>query len=284
MRSTVATAFQAWVCAWAASLRVKNQRLEDRGARAELSLWNKNKSELIELAVRELGMSRDALTKMPLGQIRLELKEAREICAAEPLLPKNMSRMKKSELKQAMTVRMLRPGEMTCEEMKRRLRQWCETCEHLGTREASETEITDYLNSETYKEKMYGKPEAVSSTTPDDFTMVDVTPEKESSRRRQRDPASAAGLPPPVNTWHTMGAGDDEGTWPPTELMEAAVHACRAQQLDLARLCLEVPPAWCPKYGVPKVTAFAIQVIDGVKKLNEGKEMNPEALASHIRS
>ena len=75
-------AFQAWrlmtVCNRLAAADAEVERLHDKLGRTGHSIWNMLKDELIEVAVRELGVTRPRATKMSVPELRERIRASRK--------------------------------------------------------------------------------------------------------------------------------------------------------------------------------------------------------------
>ena len=92
---------QAWKVVHLAAMRdyleAENERLTALAGK-DGSIWTARQLELVALAQRELGMSRQAAERETVGQLRLMLKEARAMVDAVSALPKGLQRMRLAEL------------------------------------------------------------------------------------------------------------------------------------------------------------------------------------------
>ena len=94
-RLVAAACFQAWTRAVHQSRRVEVTQLKVRLQSLNGSIWNKNKDELVQEAIHQLGWTEEQARGETVGQLRLHLKELKDsVRSAQPeLMPKGTARM-----------------------------------------------------------------------------------------------------------------------------------------------------------------------------------------------
>jgi len=169
LQTQVQIFFHMWQTVVMQALLVKLKTVKDRLESVTSGIWSKNKSELIEIAMVEAGLTREAAARRTVPELRLEIKEVRDSIKAaqsEALMPKNLTKLNKAQLQIECRMRNMDPTNLKCAEMTRNLRLWAEAAEYYQRSDIGMTEVHEYVTSKEHLEKTYTDRKSTSSAIP----------------------------------------------------------------------------------------------------------------------
>ena len=269
------TAFRAWEMAYLEALYARNKAMESKLQRHEISLWNKNKEQLMALAQEELGLERTETAKLTIPEIRLELQENRAAVEAERLenvLPKGFAKLRKAQHAEEMVKRGLNPEGMKQPEMMRALREWAAAVQHYGRTDVTIHEIQEFVSG---ARNASSSVPTTTETTPEDFTMIDCSV-AEMPKHRPSQAVKAQARPSEANP---LGRGSPGSSTPgpssacsaaseqvgtsPLELLcqqlEATAQGIIENDLSPEETLSKLPGSWCQVMNPEQQVAFVNQ-------------------------